>query len=245
MGRLEGKVAIITGAGRGIGRATAKVFAAEGAKVAIVSLSPANIDEVVADIKSAGGVAPGVPTDVSDADQIKAAIEMVAATWGGIDILVNCAFDSSAVFSPVLDLSAEQLQRNFDTGPIAFLRTMQAAYPYLKASGNGRGINLGSASGVLGMVGYAPYGIAKAAVHALTRTAAREWGVDGITVNYIMPIADTFGSDRPPLPNVLDRNGIPESDIAPTILFLASKDAQFITSSSITPDGGMIIDAAR
>ena len=241
MGRLDEKVAIITGAGRGIGRATAKLFAAEGAKVAIVSLSPANIEAVVTDIEATGGTALGVPTDISDAAQIKAAIDTVVANWGGIDILVNCAFDSSVVFSPVLDLSIEQLQRNFDTGPIAFLRTMQAAYPYLKASGDGRVINLG----VLGMVNYAPYGIAKAAVHALTRTAAREWGADGITVNNIMPIADTFGSDRPPLPNVFDRNGIPESDIAPAILFLASKDAQFITGSSITPDGGMMIDAAR
>ncbi|EHS53721.1 short-chain dehydrogenase/reductase SDR [Rhizobium sp. PDO1-076] len=245
MGRLDEKVAIITGAGRGIGRATAKLFAAEGAKVAIVSLSPANIEAVVTDIEATGGTALGVPTDISDAAQIKAAIDTVVANWGGIDILVNCAFDSSVVFSPVLDLSIEQLQRNFDTGPIAFLRTMQAAYPYLKASGDGRVINLGSAGGVLGMVNYAPYGIAKAAVHALTRTAAREWGADGITVNNIMPIADTFGSDRPPLPNVFDRNGIPESDIAPAILFLASKDAQFITGSSITPDGGMMIDAAR
>jgi len=245
MTRLNGKVAIVMGAGRGIGRATAKLFAAEGAKVAVLSLTQANIDAVVADITAAGGTAIGVSCDVRDAEQITAAVDKVATTWGGIDIPVNNAFDPSSVFSPVLDLSAEQLQRNFDIGPVAYLRMMQACHPYLKASGEGRIINMGSASGLLGMVGYAPYGIAKEAVRALTRVAAREWGSDKITVNNVMPIADTFGSDRPPLPNVFDRNGSPEQDIAPVILFLATKDAQFITGYSLTPDGGMVIDAAR
>ncbi|NHT77610.1 SDR family oxidoreductase [Rhizobiaceae bacterium CRRU44] len=245
MKRLEGKVAIIAGAGRGIGRATAKLFAAEGAKVAVLSLTPANIEAVVKDIEAAGGTAIGVVCDVSDADQITAAVNKVVTAYGRIDILVNTAFDPSVALSSVSDLSVEGLQRNFDMGPIAYLRLMQAAHPYLKASGAGRIINLGSAGGLLGMVGYAPYGMAKEAVRALTRVAAREWGSDGITVNNVMPIADTFGSDRPPLPNVFDRNGSPEDDIAPVILFLASKEAQFITGSSLVPDGGMTIDAAR
>lgn len=245
MGRLDGKIAIVAGAGRGIGRATAKLFAAEGAKVAVLSLTPANIDAVVADVEAKGGTAIGVQCDLSDGEQIKAAVNKVAVAWGGIDILVNNAFDPSAALSSVLDLSVEKLQRNFDMGPIAYLRMMQAAYPHLKASPAGRIINLGSAGGLLGMVGYAPYGMAKEAVRALTRVAAREWGADGITVNNVMPIADTFGSVRPPLPNVFDRNGSPEQDIAPVILFLATKDAQFITGYSLMPDGGMIIDGAR
>lgn len=245
MNRLNGKTAIVIGAGRGIGRATARLFAAEGAKVAVLSLTQANIDAVVTDIEAEGGTAIGVRCDVSDAGQIRAAVAKVVQACGGVDILVNNAFDPAAVFSPVIDLTAEQLQRNFDMGPVAYLRTMQACYPYLKASGQGRVINLGSAGGLLGMTGYAPYGMAKEAVRALTRVAAREWGADKITVNNVMPIADTFGSDRPPLPNVLDRNGSPEDDIAPVLLFLASKDAQFITGYSLTPDGGMVIDAAR
>lgn len=248
MGRLNGKVAIVTGAGRGIGRATAKLFAAEGAKVAVLSLTPANVDAVVAEIEAAGGTALGIATDVSDADQIKAAIDTVAATWGGIDILVNNAFDSSVVQSSVIDLSVEQLQRNFDTGPIAFLRMMQAAYPYLKASGEGRIINFASLAGVTGLPPYAPYNMAKEAVRALTRTAAREWGADKITINNVLPVADTWGAEatNTPAPNTpLGRFGSPEEDIAPVVLFLASKDAQFITGYSLTPDGGSIIDAAR
>jgi 3-oxoacyl-[acyl-carrier protein] reductase len=248
MGRLNGKVAIVTGGGRGIGRAAAKLFAAEGAKVAVLSLTPTNIDAVVTDIEAAGGTALGVPCDVSDADQVKAAVSKVVATYGGIDILVNNAFDPSAVHSSVIDLPVEQLQRNFDMGPIAYLRMMQACYPHLKASGNGRVINFASAAGIVALTPYAPYGMAKEAVRALTRMAAREWGPDNITVNNMLPVADTWGAaetNAPPPPNALARFGSPEADIAPVVLFLASKDAQFITGYSLTPDGGMIIDSAR
>jgi len=247
MGRLNGKVAIVTGAGRGIGRATAKLFAAEGAKVAVLSLTPSNVDAVVANIRTAGGTAIGVPYDISDAAQIKAAVEKVVEAYGGIDILVNNAFDPAAPFSSIIDLSVEQLQRNFEVGPIAYLRTMQACYPHLKASGAGRVINFGSMAGVVGLTGYGPYNMAKEAVRALTRTAAKEWGSDKITVNNVLPVAETWGKDvNVPAPsNPLGRYGSPEDDVAPVVLFLASKDAQFLTGYSLTPDGGSIIDSAR
>lgn len=247
MGRLIGKVAIVTGAGRGIGRATAKLFAAEGAKVAVLSLTSANVDAVVTDIKAAGGDAIGVACDISDWEQVNAAVDKVVATYGGIDILVNNAFDPSAPFSSIIDLSVPQLQRNFELGPIAYLRTMQLCYPYLKASGAGRVINFGSMAGVLGLMGYGPYNMAKEAVRALTRTTAREWAADKITVNNVLPLAETWGPETnvPPPTNPLGRFGTPEEDIAPVVLFLASKDAQFLTGYSLTPDGGSIIDSAR
>lgn len=248
MARLDGKVAIVTGASRGIGRATAKLLAAEGAKVAVLSRSQESVDLVVRDIVDAGGTALAIACDVGEPHQITAAVNLVAETWGNIDILVNNAFDGSAVLSSVIDLPVEQLQRNFDTGPVSYLLFMQACYPYLKASGEGRIINFGSMAGTVGLAGYTPYNMAKEALRALTRTAAREWGADRITVNNVLPIADTWGAaemDVPPPANALGRFGSAEDDIAPVVLFLASKDSQFITGYTLTPDGGAIIDSAR
>lgn len=133
---------------------------------------------------------PVAPRSVSSATSAMP-IKVVTA-WGGIDILVNNAFYPSAAFSSIIELSVEQLQRNFEIGPIAYLRMMQASYSHLKASGEGRVINFGSMAGVIGLVGYGPYNMAKEAVRALTRTAAREWGADKITVNNVLPIAETW-----------------------------------------------------
>jgi 3-oxoacyl-[acyl-carrier protein] reductase len=255
MNRLEGKTALITGAGRGIGRAIAKLFAAEGAHVVVTSRTTNNVDRVAAEIKDSGGTAVGVSCDVSSDDEINAAVEVALATFGGLDILVNNAFDLSSAQSSVNDLTVDQLLRQFHTGPIACLRTMQAAYPHLKRTGAGRVINFASSVGVLGTAGFAPYAMAKEAIRALTRVAAREWGADGITVNNILPIAQTDAFEATTsdaegeatwVPNsAIARLGQPDLDIAPVALFLASADARFMTGYSMTPDGGFIIDSAR
>ncbi|MEN4743038.1 SDR family oxidoreductase [Pantoea agglomerans] len=247
MNILSEKVAIVTGASRGIGRATAMLLAKEGAKVAVVARTPDAIDEVVHQIQAQGGIAIGIKCDLSNSEQITSMVNTVISAYGQIDILVNNAFDPGAPLSSILELSVEQLQRNFDMGPVAYLRTMQACYPWLKKSSGGRVINFGSMAGIVGLAGYGPYNMAKEAVRALTRTAAREWGGDKITVNNVLPVAKTWGDDVsvPPPGNALGRFGSPEEDIAPVVLFLASKDAQFLTGYSLTPDGGAIIDSSR
>lgn len=247
MNRLAGKVALVTGAGRGIGRAIAKLYAAEGAKVAVLSLTAANVERVVGEIEEEGGTALGIPCDITDLAQNDAAVAKVISAFGQLDVLVNNAFESSSVASSVLDLPVEQLQRQLLVGPIAYLRMMQAAYPHLKGREGARIINFASCAGVLGMPGYAPYVMAKEAIRGLTRIAAREWGGDKITVNNILPIADTYGlaASSPPPPTPMARMGSAEDDIAPVALFLASKDAQFLTGYSLAPDGGMLIDGAR
>ncbi|WP_392840038.1 SDR family NAD(P)-dependent oxidoreductase [Streptomyces sp. LN500] len=174
MGRLDEKVAIVTGSGRGIGRATAKLFGAEGAKVVVLSRTPENVERVVADIQADGGEALGVVCDIADPHQITASVKKVIEEYGRIDILVNNAFDPSAVLSSVIDLSTEQLQRNFEMGPIAYLRMMQACYPHLKASGEGRIINFGSTAGVVAIEGYAPYGMAPRTRVPLCRRSAED-----------------------------------------------------------------------
>ncbi|WP_033748532.1 SDR family NAD(P)-dependent oxidoreductase [Pantoea sp. NGS-ED-1003] len=247
MNRLSDKVAIVTGASRGIGRATAMLLAAEGARVAVVARTRSAIDDVVRQIQDQGGIATGIECDISRPEKISKMVNEAVTAYGKIDILVNNAFDPGVPVSSIMELSAEQLQRNFDMGPVAYLRTMQACYPWLKKSGGGRVINFGSMAGIMGLAGYGPYNMAKEAVRALTRTAAREWAEDGITVNNVLPVAKTWGDDVnvPPPPNALGRFGSPEKDIAPVVLFLASEDARFLTGYSLTPDGGAIIDSAR
>ena len=201
MGRLDGKVAIVSGAGRGIGRADRQAVCGgrgEGGRS-------------FTDARERGRGRRGhrsgrrrrarrsLRRRESRSDQGRRG-QSVAA-YGGIDILVNIAFDPSVVLSSVIELSVEKLQRNFDMGPIAYLRMMQACYPHLKASGEGRVINFASLAGVLGLVPYAPYDMAKEAVRALTRIAAREWGADRITVNNVLPVANTWGGDAPPATN--------------------------------------------
>ena len=249
MGRLEGKVAIITGAGRGIGRAVARLFAAEGAKVAVTSLTPANVDQVVAEITEAGGEALGIVCDVFEEAQIKAAVAKTVERFGTIDIVVNNAVVPGDVRGTALDLTADKLNRQFQTGPIAALHMMQACYPYLE-NRDGRIINVTSAVGVLGVAGFAPYAMAKEATRALTRVAAREWGDKRITVNSLCPFAltdafkeTTVGVFVPPSP--IPRVGDPDEDIAPIVLFMASKDSQYMTGYTFMADGGLVIDTAR
>lgn len=252
MQRLNNKVAIVTGGARGIGAAISKRFAAEGAKVAILSRNKTRIDDCVKAIADAGGEALGIVCDITQPEAITSAVAEVVAALGTVDILVNNAMDVTTTEGTALDTKLERINHQMQGGPYAHLLFMQACYPYMKGRG-GRVINLASSVGFIGKEGYLPYAIAKEGVRALTRVAAREWGADDITVNCVCPVAmsDSFdtavadgewnAADFLPIPRI----GNSEKDIAPVIAFLASEDAAYMTGYSLMADGGFMMDAAR
>lgn len=252
MTRFEGKVAIVTGAGRGLGRAIAGRFAAEGARVAVLSIDPGEVEQTVAGILAAGGQAAGFVCDVARQDEVDRSVQGVLERFGGIDILVNGAHDTVGLTNKVMDITDAQLDRQFGSGPYAALHFMQACQPHMLARGGGRIINIASGSGIMGGAGYGPYAMAKEALRALTRAAAREWGKHGITVNNLCPVALTDAMELaiqrgyPATPTTpIPRYGSPADDIAPVVLFLASEEARYVTGYTLMADGGQLIDSAR
>ena len=256
MGQLDGKVAIVTGSGRGIGKAIAKVFAREGAKVVVASRTPATVAQVTADILAEGHTAIGVPTDVSRKEDIWNMVARAVEEWGTVDILVNNAQGfgtaekprASTIPTPMEDTDDAEWEYTFRTGATATLWGMQAVFPYMKEHG-GRIINFSSGSGMDGFPGNTPYNATKEAIRALTRTAAREWGRYGISVNTVNPSLRTDAwenweanntdfvqglKDKMPLGFL----GDPEEHGAPWIVWLASKGGEYVTGMTIMLNGG-------
>ena len=252
-GRLEGKVAIITGAGRGIGKAMARRFAAEGAKVAVTSFTPANVEALATHLNEThgAGTAIGIVCDVSDEAQIKAAVAKTVEAFGTVDIAVNNAFELASATRKVMETTSEDFNRQMVTGPLAALHMMQAVYPYMEGR-DGRILNFGSAAGFQGTVGMTPYNMAKEAIRALTRTAAREWGDKRITVNALCPVALTESFQTAldkglaeVAPSPIPRMGSLDNDIVPVALFLVSPEAGYVTGASYMADGGLTMDPGR
>ena len=258
MNRLSGKVAIVTGAGRGIGRGIAIRFAAEGAKVIVASRTQATVQAVVDEIKNAGGEAAGVACDVGHEEQIKAMIAQTVNIFGTVDILVNNAHSfgtpdaptSYARLQPFEEISDAEWEYTMRTGLMGTIWCMRAAFPYMKARG-GKIINIGSGSGQRGTRGRTAYNVSKEAIRALTRTVAREWGRHQIMVNVINPLAyshmmDKAGSAHPLKIDLakaapLGRVGDPVRDIGGVALFLASSDSDYVTGATIAADGGSLM----
>jgi NAD(P)-dependent dehydrogenase (short-subunit alcohol dehydrogenase family) len=245
--RLAGKVAIVTGAGQGIGRGIALAYGAEGARVMVAELKAHRTERTVAEIRDAGGTAAGVPTDVGVRAEIERLVERTLDEFGQIDVLVNNA-QGYAPHTPLEEVSEAQLDHVFNTGAKATLWTMQAVFPHLRDRG-GRIINFVSLAAERGDPGLGPYNATKMAVVGLSRTAAREWGKYGILVNCIAPAAlskrgqeyaardpERFArlmAERP-----IGRLGDPLADIAPIAVFLASDESRYFTGHTFYADGG-------
>jgi 3-oxoacyl-[acyl-carrier protein] reductase len=248
MGRLEGKVAVVTGAARGIGRGVSRRFAQEGASVVVADVIEAEGKQVAVELEELGGVGHFVRTDVSRRDDVFAAVASATGTYGRVDVLVNCAIALSPhlPFEEKTDAMHRWVLR---VGVFGTLWGMQAVFPHMKEQGGGRIINFDSFAKFNGQLHTADYDATKGGIGGLTTSAAAEWARYGILVNAISPASFSMGTDKmvEQAPALLDyiatlplgRIGDPEMDIAPAALFLASDDSRFVTGQTMVVDGGM------
>jgi NAD(P)-dependent dehydrogenase (short-subunit alcohol dehydrogenase family) len=241
--KLKDQVAIITGAGRNIGEDTAKLMAAEGAKVAVVDMDKGRGEKVAAEIAKAGGIAASFVADVASEADIARLTRDVVAKWGGIDILVNNAAISDN--KHVLEITKEQWDRVIAvtlTGP--FLMSQHVARRMVEQGRGGKIVNIGSTSGFFGRSRAIAYTAAKGGVANLTRSLAVQLAPHKIRVNGVVPnkIGSPVGKDEfdptRPVVNLVGRPGVP-MDLARVILFLVSEESAFIAGEMLFVDGGV------
>ena len=243
---LTGKVAIVTGAGQGVGRGVALALAADGAAVMLMGRTLSKLETVRAEINGRGGRAAAVSGDVKELGDIERCVAATVEEFGTIDILVNNAQEVALGY--LLEVSDEAVVAGWSSGPLATLRFMRLCHPYLR--GGGAIINMGSAAGVRpDPIRRGAYAAAKEAIRAFTRAAAMEWGGDDIRVNAVLPYAmspalEQLASDAPDefdrrrLINPMGRIGDAEIDVGRAVAFLAGPDARYITGATIPVDGG-------
>ncbi len=245
--KLKGRVAIVTGAGQGIGEACAKAFAKQGAKLILTGRTLEKLEAVAAQIKDAGGEVRCLEALAGNREHAEKTVNEAISAWGRLDVLVNNAHtftDFLATENPALE---EHIRINMDTAFIGSLQLMQCAFPHMLHAGGGSIINFGSSFGLRCEPGYLAYAASKEAIRTLTKTAAREWGKHRIRVNTVLPSAlspkarwyleETGTYESEAAKTSYGVIGEPE-DIAPTLIFLASDDSHYVTGQTIGVDAG-------
>ncbi len=249
-GRLEGKVALVTGASSGIGRASAQAFAADGAKVLVADIDVEGGDETVRMIEAAGGEAIFVETDVTDAAAVQAMVEQAVQTWGRLD----CAHNNAGIAEPralTADLTEELWDRIIDINLRGIWLCMKHEIPQMLEQGGGTIDNTASVVGLIAVSRQPAYVASKHAIVGLTKTAALDYARKGIRVNAVCPgpirtpALEWFMTQNPQIEKQLTslnpsgRLGTPE-EIAEAVVWLSSDGASYLTGHTLVADGGAV-----
>lgn len=247
--KLSGKIALVTGAGQGVGQGIAFALASEGAAVAAAGRTLSKCEQTAAEIIRRGGKAIAVECDVKNPKSLEACVAQVVKQFGGINILVNDA--QEVPLGTLQQVSDEAFTAGWESGPLATFRLMKLCYPYLKGDGNI--VNFGSSSAKRwDMSGYGAYAAVKEAIRTLTRAAACEWAKDGIRTNAILPLGNSpamawWTRERPEESAAFvatvpqQRVGDCEADIGRFVASLCSDECRYINGQSIGVDGGQAL----
>jgi 2-hydroxycyclohexanecarboxyl-CoA dehydrogenase len=250
---VEGRVVIVTGAGQGIGRGIAHHLGRNGASVVVAEWKEHRAQRTASELEALGIAALAAVCDISSKEQVDGMVASTMDHFGRVDALVNNA-QTFRPQAPLATVGEEDVDVFYTSGVKGTLWAMQAVLPHMQRAGWGRIVNFASAAGITGMPGYGAYNASKEAIRALTRTAAREWGREGIVVNCICPAAESKRGQEAAARDTdayreflrthpVGRQGDPEDDIAPVVLFLCSDACRYLTGQTLMVDGGAFLFA--